>query len=93
MTPSWLYIATLRDRHGEQDVHLEFLCPGVTDQQRRGWCDAVFTGIALGLGRSGHLIELVVSADRAPVLGVGCDVESAVRESVAYLRKLEEGAA
>ena len=89
MSATFLYVATLTDRHGDQDEHLDLLVPGDNQRSRDAWCAAVQAGIVAALGRSGNLVELVVSADCAPVLGIGCPVDDAVRECVAYLRRLD----
>lgn len=89
MSAKFLYVATLADRYGDQDHHMELLVPGATERERDQWCSSVVNGIVRALGRAGNLVELVVSADRAQVLGIGCPVEDAVRECVAYLRRLE----
>ena len=92
MSAAFLYVVFLRDRHGDQDVHLEFLAPGAAgpgQRERSAWCAEVQAGIVAALGRSGNLAELVVAGDRAPVLGIACPVEDAVHASVQMLRRLE----
>lgn len=82
------YVAELRDRFGEHDLHLEFLAgPGERACQR--WAEQVMVGIRAALGRSADLVEIVISYDRAPIYGAACEVGDAIAASVANLRQLE----
>lgn len=87
MTASHCYVATVRDRYGERDEHLDVLAP----ESFAGWVDAVMSGLVARLGRSAHLVDIVIDVDRRMVLGVPCPVEDAVRELATYLRRLDAG--
>lgn len=88
---STLYVGTVRDRYGDQDEHLSVLVPGSTARARAEWIREVLAGVVDELGRTGHLVEIVISADAYPVLGIGCPADDAVTAIVAYLRRLEQG--